>query len=151
MPTVDTALSPREILNRIYSSLRSAYSKVLSARPGDVKADESMAADINTMEKMQQKLSYSFVRKLKDDANVDAKSFEKLKELERLLEEIVSEKKTAIRQEHYVYRIAKRLRNVVKGKARKTRKQGIRELSRVRKEKKQLARREKEAKEKASK
>lgn len=151
MPTVDTALSPREVLNRLYQRLRSAYGKVLAARPGDVLADKAIIPDIEAIEILVQKLNYSFIKKLRDDANIDANSYEKLKELEKLLEEIVTGKKTTIRQNHFVYRTAKHLRNVVKGKVRKTKGAGLKQLAKVKKEKIELVKKVKEAREKAGK
>ena len=112
MPTIDTVLSPREILNRLYQRLRSAYSKVLSAQPGDVMADKSIAREIGIMESLVQKLNISFIKKVRDDANIDIKSSEKLREIEKILNEIAAEKITTIRQDHYIHKVASRYMHV---------------------------------------
>jgi hypothetical protein len=151
MATVDTALRPREVLNRLYSRLRAAYAKVLSAKPGDVDADERIFEDIEAIELLAQKLNFSFIKKLRDDADIDANSHEKLKELEKLLEEIAAGKRTSVRQDHFIYRTAKHLRRVVKGQAAKSKYKGVKELARVKKDRKELVKKEREAKEKAGK
>ncbi len=151
MPTVDTVLSPREILNRLYYRLRNAYSKVLSTQPGDSKADKNIMVDLEALETLLLKLDFSFIKKLRDDASIDSNSFEKLKEIEKILNEISAGKKNAIRQDHYIHRVAKHMRNAVRGKARKTKRTGAREIVKVQKEKKELVKKEKEAKEKLGK
>lgn len=151
MATVDTVLSPREVLNRLYERLRNAYSRVLSAAPGDVGADEKIMVEIEAMELLIQKLNYSFIKKVRNDASIDADSHEKLKEIEKLLEEIASGKKVTLRQDHFLYRTAKHMRNVVRGKANKTKKVGTKEFVNVQKEKKQLVRKEVDAREKMGK
>ena len=103
------------------------------------------------MENLMEKLNFSFIKKVQNDANIDKNSHEKLKELTKLLEEIVAGKKTSIRQDHFIYRTARHLRNVVRGQAAKTKHIGAREYARIQREKQQLARKEKEAKEKAGK
>ena len=151
MANVDTALSPREVLNRLYLRLRGAYSKILSAQPGDPRADASIAREIEAMDILIQKLNMSFIKKLRDDANIDSNSFEKLREIEKVLNEISVGKGTAIRQDHYIHKVAKHIRNVVRGKVKKTKRSGMRELVKVRNEKKKLVRKEVEAKEKMGK
>jgi hypothetical protein len=145
MPTVDTALSPREVLNRLYAALRAAYLKVNAAKPGDVLADRGIISDIATIEALSQKLSYSFIKKLKDDSNIDVNSLEKLKEIERILDEIVSGKRNTIRQDHFVYRAAKHLRRVVRGQERKNKRQGYAKLRQITQDEMKLKTQKKEA------
>ena len=148
MPTIDTALSPREILNRLYQRLRYAYSRILSAQPGDAMADKGIVQDIEAMETLMQKLNVSIIKKLRDDANVDINSFEKLKEIEKILSELSTGKIVTIRQDHYIHKLSNHLRNVVRGKVRKSKKSGMKELFKIKKEKKELGKKEVYAKEK---
>jgi hypothetical protein len=149
MQTPETVLSPREVLNRMYERIKSAYSKVLSAQAGDVNADKQMIAEIEMIDLLAQKLSFSFLKKLRDDATVDANSFEKLKELENLLNDMITSKKKERYQNHYIYHCAKRWRNAVRGEANRTKNKGIKQLNKVNKEEKRLSQEKKEAQERA--
>jgi hypothetical protein len=140
MVTPETALNPREALNLLYLKLRNAYSKVASAKPGDVKADKEIIQEVDMMENIMQKLDFGLIRKLRDDASIDSNKFTELQELERLLNEIVLGKKITLRKDHYLYRTAKRIRNSVRGSKNKAQREGTLKLREIQKKQEQMKR-----------
>ncbi len=149
MARVDTVLSPRELLDRMYERLRNAYGKVLSAQPGSVETDEQIVSELEALEALMQKLDISILRKLQSDTARNRGSFEKMQEMEKIVDDIINGKKEGIRKEHYIYRTAKRLKGFVKSEKSKTKRKGTIKLDQIRKEKEKLEKEKKEAQEMA--
>ena len=149
MATVETALSPAEILRRLYGRLRAAYDKLQAARPGDVEADEIIINEIEAIESLVFKLNFSFIRKLRDDAGLEKGKYEELARLEGMLDKIFRGKMDSIRSDNYLGKIARNIEKVVMREKKKSKRQGKKELTKIGREKKGLKDREKEAKEKA--
>jgi len=144
MPTIDTALSPSEVLNRLYKALSAAFVKLSKAQAGDAAKDKEIFKDIEEMEMWMKKLDYAFIKKIRDDSNVDGESYEKLKQLEELLIELVKAEKNSIHQDHYIFKVAKSLRRNVTSRARKTYGKAKGKIISLDKEKKKLKHKEKQ-------
>jgi hypothetical protein len=148
MGTIETALSPTEILRRMYERLRAAYDKLATAKAGDAEADEKILEEIDAIEALVMKLHFSFIRKLRDDAGLDKGKFEELAKFEEMLDDIYKGWLDGLRGDKYISNLARNIRNIVRREKKKSKRAGRKELVEVKKGRKELKEKEKKAKEK---
>ncbi|MBR9699801.1 hypothetical protein GOV09_05065 [Candidatus Woesearchaeota archaeon] len=115
MPRPDTFRSPAEILRVLGDKLRQTFIDFQNARPGDVEADKRIKEDLRQLNVMLDRLDVSFLSKVKQDASTNQQDYQKLVELEKLCEEIAREKIQSIREDHYIHKVARRARGMVRG------------------------------------
>jgi len=134
MATIETALTLREALNRLYFRMRDAYRVVLAAKPGDPEADRKILVHIEGMEELLSKIDFSFVRKVLNDANVDAQSHELLEKLHLLMKDMEQGKRKTTHKQHLLYRKAKEIKKKLGRRARSAKKQKDKHIKKVTKD-----------------
>jgi hypothetical protein len=144
-PQLETPLSPLQLLLQLAELSRNAAIKAQSAKPGSIQDDTSVLQYIEALELKIMQLDYSFIRKLSDSGSIN--SFERLKEIEKMLNEIVEGKRLSIKQDRHLFRLAKHVRNNTKRAVGKTKRNATIKFNQIQQEKKKLTAEEKEAKE----
>lgn len=107
---LDTLMSLQQALNVMYTRLREAYRIASNARPGDVEADERLLREVDAISALSENLDTAFIRRVANDASLDAKSHAALHKLHELMVEMVKNKRASRRNQTRLIRSAKRLR-----------------------------------------
>ena len=118
---LDTLMSIQQALNSRYMRLRSAYNLASSARPGDAEADEKLLKEIDAISALSENLDTAFIRKVANDASLDARSHSALHRLHELMKEMAEDKRLSKRNQGRLRRSAVRLRRHIGLQAWKTR------------------------------
>ena len=107
---LDTLMNPQQVLNLMYNRLRNAYSLVSNAHAGDVETDEKILKEIDAISALSENLDTSFIRRVANDASLDAKSHASLHKLHELMEEMEKDKRASRRNQARLFRSARKLR-----------------------------------------
>ncbi|MDO8480596.1 MAG: hypothetical protein Q7S65_02135 [Nanoarchaeota archaeon] len=107
---LDTLMNPQQALNLLYNRLRNAYGIVTSAKPGDADADEKLLKEVDAISALSENLDTTFIRKVANDASLDAKSHAALHKLHELMVEMEKDKRASRRNQARLFRSARKLR-----------------------------------------
>jgi vacuolar-type H+-ATPase subunit I/STV1 len=94
---------------------------------------------------LMERVDYSMLKRLQDDAGRNRGKLSELKKLEEVTDEIISGKRDGIRKEHYLYKVAKRVRSTIKKEESKSKQKGAQKIAQVRKEEQRLQKERREA------